>query len=147
MTRVSACLPAIGRLLLSSLFLWSGYLTLRNPGGTAQYVASVGVPAPGLMAWVIALIELAGGLALLLGIKARWAAAVLVAWCLVTALAVHLVAGLTSSDPASAFDNMVHVYKNLVMAGGLLYVARFGAGALSFDNGFRLDRDAGGVRS
>jgi putative oxidoreductase len=29
---------------------------------------------------------------------------------------------------------MIHFYKNLAMAGGLLYVVAFGAGALSLDN-------------
>ena len=32
-------------------------------------------------------------------------------------------------------DNMVNFYKNLVMAGGFLYVINFGAGAISFDEG------------
>jgi uncharacterized membrane protein YphA (DoxX/SURF4 family) len=32
---------------------------------------------------------------------------------------------------------MIHFYKNLAMAGGLLYVTAFGAGALSIDNGLR----------
>ena len=35
-----------------------------------------------------------------------------------------------------AYDNMIHFYKNMTMAGGLLYVTAFGAGALSFDNGW-----------
>jgi putative oxidoreductase len=35
----------------------------------------------------------------------------------------------------AAYDNMVHFYKNLAMAGGFLYVAAYGAGVLSVDNG------------
>jgi hypothetical protein len=38
---------------------------------------------------------------------------------------VHLVAG--------DFNNMIHFYKNLVMAGGFLYVMAYGAGAMSID--------------
>jgi putative oxidoreductase len=35
----------------------------------------------------------------------------------------------------AAYDNMIHFYKNLAIAGGLLYVTAYGAGALSVDNG------------
>ena len=110
-----------------------------DPGGTQGYYVAVGVPLPGLMVWLSIAIELGGGLAILVGLKARWAAIVLAAWCLVTAFAVHLVAGLGAADGGVAFDNMIHFYKNLVMAGGLLYVVAFGAGPLSVDRGLRPD--------
>ena len=61
------------------------------------------------------------------GYKTRWAAALLVLLCLGTAFGVHLSAG--------DMDNMMNFYKNLVMAGGFLYVINFGAGAISFDEG------------
>ena len=56
----------------------------------------------------------------------RWAAALLVLLCLGTAFGIHL--------PAGDMENMMHFYKNLVMAGGFLYVFAYGAGALSVDN-------------
>jgi putative oxidoreductase len=59
------------------------------------------------------------------GFKTRWAAAVLALFCLGTAFGVHLPAGDT--------DNMIHFYKNLVMAGGFLYVISFGADTMSID--------------
>jgi uncharacterized membrane protein YphA (DoxX/SURF4 family) len=37
--------------------------------------------------------------------------------------------------PAGDTENMINFYKNLVMAGGFLYVINFGAGVLSFDDG------------
>jgi putative oxidoreductase len=57
----------------------------------------------------------------------RWAAALLILLCLGTAFGVHL--------PAGDMDNMMNFYKNLVMAGGFLYVINFGAGTISFDEG------------
>jgi uncharacterized membrane protein YphA (DoxX/SURF4 family) len=57
----------------------------------------------------------------------RWAACLLVLLCLGTAFGVHL--------PPGDMDNMMDFYKNLVMAGGFLYVINFGAGAISFDEG------------
>jgi len=53
-----------------------------------------------------------------------------------TGFAVHLVADTSAADAMVAYDNMIHFYKNMTMAGGLLYVTAFGAGALSFDNGW-----------
>ena len=120
-----AFLLLFARLLMSSLFVWDGVVQLRNPGGTAQYFASVHVPAPDIAVWPAIPIHLLGGLALLVGFYTRWAAALLALVCLVTAFGVHL--------PAGDQNNMIHFYKNLVMTGGYLYVIAFGPGGLSFD--------------
>jgi putative oxidoreductase len=110
---------------MASLFLWEGTLQLRNPGGAAQYFASVGIPLPGIAVWVSIVIHLLGGAALLVGYKTRCAAIALLLLCLGTAFGVHLRAGDAG--------NMLHFYKNLVMAGGFLYVIAFGPGAISLD--------------
>jgi putative oxidoreductase len=125
MDNLKPYLAPLGRLLMSSLFLWSGIHKLRNPGGTAQYFANAHIPAPDVLVWVAIVIEVIGGLAILLGFKTRWAAAVLAIFCLVTAFAVHL--------PAGDAGNMINFYKNLVMAGGFLYVVAYGAGGMSID--------------
>ncbi len=98
-------------------------LQLRDPAGTVAYFASLNVPAPQVAVWVSIPIHLLGGVAILVGFKTRWAAAVLLLFCLGTAFGIHLRAG--------DMDNMF--YKNLVMAGGFLYVIAFGAGAIAFD--------------
>lgn len=122
---LKAYLPPLGRLLMSSLFIWDGVLQLRSPGSFVRYFESVHVPLPGVAVWVSIVIHLVGGLALLAGFRTRWAATLLALFCLGTAFAIHLPAGDT--------DNMIHFYKNLVMAGGFLYVIAFGAGAVSID--------------
>ena len=58
-----------------------------------------------------------------------WAAALLILLCLGTAFGVHL--------PAGDMENMMYFYKNLVMAGGLLYVIAFGPGAFALDKSAR----------
>ena len=120
-----AFLLPLARLLMSSLFVWDGIVQLRNPRGTAQYFASLHIPAPNVSVWISILVHLLGGLALLAGFYTRWAAALLVLVCLGTAFGVHL--------PAGDQGNMIHFYKNLVMTGGFLYVIAFGPGGLSFD--------------
>jgi putative oxidoreductase len=118
-------LPALARLLLCSLFIWDGVLQLREPAGTVDYFGTLNIPSPNIAVWVSIAVHLLGGIGILVGFMTRWAAALLILLCLGTAFGVHLPAG----DP----DNMMNFYKNLVMAGGFLYVIAFGPGAMSFD--------------
>ena len=118
-------LPTLARVLMCSLFIWDGVLQLRDPAGAVQYFASVNVPVPNIAVWVSIAVHLLGGIAILVGFMTRWAAAALLLLCLYTAFGVHL--------PAGDMDNMMNFYKNLVMAGGFLYIIAYGAGALSFD--------------
>ena len=118
-------LPALARLFLCSLFIWDGVLQLRDPAGTANYFMSLNIPLPQIAVWVSIAVHLLGGVGVLVGFMTRWAAALLILLCLGTAFGVHL--------PAGDMENMTHFYKNLVMAGGLLYVLAFGPGAFAFD--------------
>ncbi len=68
------------------LFVW-GF------GGVAGFLGQVGIPAPMLAAVVVTLVELLGGLAILLGLFARWAAIPLAINMAVAILTVHLRAG------------------------------------------------------
>jgi putative oxidoreductase len=55
----------------------------------------------------------------------RASGAALAAWCLITAALFH--------SNFADHNMMIHFLKNVAMAGGLLYVAAFGGGALSLD--------------
>lgn len=125
MENLKSYLPPLGRLLMSSLFIWAGINKLMNPSGTAQYFDQYHLPAPGVLVWIVIAIEILGGLAILVGFKTRWAAAVLAIFCLLTGFGIHL--------PVGDLPNMINFYKNLVMAGGFLYVVAFGAGIMSID--------------
>lgn len=119
-------IPAIGRVLLATIFVFSGVGKLLAPAATLGYIQSSGLPlAPLAMAIAVA-VELGGGIALALGIQTRLVAAVLAAFSIVTALAFH-----TSFGDQ---NQLIHLLKNVAMAGGLLQVVAFGAGAYSFDN-------------
>ncbi|RVB28716.1 DoxX family protein, partial [Mesorhizobium sp. M7A.F.Ca.CA.001.16.1.1] len=65
----------LGRVLLAVIFLLSGYGKLTALTGTAGYFGSLGLPLPTVTATVVGLIELLGGLAILVGFKTR-----IVAW-------------------------------------------------------------------
>ena len=115
----------LGRLLLASLFVWAGFGKLMNPSGVAEYFAHVNIPAPNVTVWLVIIIELVGGLAILAGFMTRWVALALAIFCLITGFAVHL--------PVGDQPNMINFFKNLTMAGGFLYVFAFGAGIWSVD--------------
>lgn len=118
-----------GRVLLSLIFIWSGYAKLMAPAATQVYFANLGLPAP-MLVWIVAVaIEFFGGLALLLGVQTRVVGSILAAWCVATALVAHT---------NFADRNMqIHFLKNIAMAGGFLYVAAFGAGTYSVQQVFR----------
>ena len=126
MENAKTYLVPLGRILLSSLFIWAGWGKLMNPSGTAGYFASYHLPAPDVLVWIVIIIELIGGLLNLIGFQARWVALVLAIFCLVTGFAIHL--------PAGDLPNMINFYKNLTMAGGFLYVVAYGAGPVSVDH-------------
>lgn len=121
-------LSLIARVLMGGAFVWFGCVKLLvfGPGGTAQYLAGTfHAPAPMLATWVAIIIEIVGGLAIILGVLTRWTAALLALWCLFTGLVFHLPAG----DP----DNISNFLKNMTMAGGFIYIVVYGAGALSIE--------------
>jgi len=76
--------------------------------------------------WILAVVvELGGGLAILLGLFTRPIGLVLAIWCVATALIAHT----NFADR----NQEIHFLKNMAMMGGFLYVAAFGAGAWSLD--------------
>ena len=117
--------PAIGRVLLATIFIFSGIGKLQAPAATMGYIASSGLPFAGLALGVAIVVELGGGLMLALGVQTRLVAAGLAAFSIVTGLAFHNAIG----DQ----NQLIHLLKNFAMAGGLLQVVAFGAGAYSFD--------------
>lgn len=124
-TNVTA-IPAIGRILLAAIFVISGIGKIAAPAATIGYIQAMGLPFATLGLAVAVIVELGGGVLLALGYKTRLVAAVLAAFSVVTAIAFHGAIG----DQ----NQFIHLLKNFAMAGGLLQVVAFGAGAFSIDN-------------
>ena len=118
-------LPLLGRILIGLVFLVSGLGKLTSFGPTTAYIASVGLPLPQL-GWAIAVIlEVGGGLLLILGFRVREVAIALAVFTLAAAIFFH-------SNFADR-NQMIHFLKNLVIIGGFLQIAYFGAGPYSLD--------------
>ena len=119
-------LPLLGRLLIGLPFVMSGLGKLAAYGTTTAMIAAAGLPVPPLAFAVAVLVELGGGVLLILGYQVRPIA---------IAQAIFTIAAAVSFHNNFADQNqMIHFLKNVMMAGGLLQIAAFGAGALSIDN-------------
>ena len=57
MDNLKTYLPPLGRLLMSSLFIWDGIRQLRSPSVFAQYFASLHVPLPNVAIWISVIIR------------------------------------------------------------------------------------------
>ena len=124
----------IARILLALMFVLSGFSKLTGLEGSAGYIASAGLPAPTLLALGAGLVELVGGVLLVIGWQARWAALALAAFTLLASVLFH---NFWAMPADKAFIQQLMFMKNLAVVGGLLFVFAFGAGTLSLDNSRR----------
>jgi len=122
--------PLVGRLLLALLFAPAGLSKLGNIGGTVQYMASVGMPAPGLLVWPAIAIELVGGLMLAVGLLSRHAAIALIVFTLVANFMFH---NFWAMPAAQVMLNQIMFFKNLALIGGLALIVASGPGRWSID--------------
>jgi len=116
----------LGRILLAHMFLISGIQKISGYAGTQQYMESVGLP--GMLLPLVILLEIGGGLALILGWFTRWAAWALAAFTLLAGILFHW-------DPANQMQTIMFM-KNICIVGGMLILAEHGAGAFSLDAKF-----------
>lgn len=114
-----------GRALIAAIFVMSGLGKITQPAASIAYMTAAGLPLAPLGLAAAALVELGGGIALILGYRTRFAAAVLAVFAIITALIFH--------SALSDQNQFIHFFKNVAVAGGLLQVVAFGGGRLSLD--------------
>lgn len=123
-------LAVVGRVLLALMFVLSGFGKLTGIEGTAAYIASAGLPMATALAVIVGLLEFVGGLALMVGFHARWAALALGVFTLLASLLFH---NFWAMPADKAFMQQLIFMKNLSVAGGMFIVAALGAGPASID--------------
>ncbi len=123
-------IPLVGRILLTALFLLSGFMKLTNWSGTAAYMASQGLPAASLLLAGAVFVEVVGGLCIVIGYQTRIAAVVQFLYLIPVTLVFHR---FWSAPPAQQMGFVVHFWKNIGIMGGLLLLAANGPGKLSVD--------------
>jgi putative oxidoreductase len=121
---------ALGRVLLSVIFIVSGYNKLVAIAGFTGFLTRQGLPAPQVLAYAVAVFEIVAGLMILVGFKTRWAA---LALAIFTGIALYL-AHKFWAVPADQYTNQLnHALKNLAIMGGFLLLFANGPGPYSVD--------------
>lgn len=115
--------PLAGRILLALIFILAGYGKIKGWDGTLGYMTSKGLPMPEVLLALTILVELGGGLLLLVGFQARWAALAIFLFLIPVTLIFHPF--WADPDQYNAF------MKNLAIMGGMLYVMTYGSGPYS----------------
>lgn len=113
----------IARILLSHIFILAGINKIGGYAGTQGYMESMGVP--GMLLPLVIVLEIGGGLAVLLGWQTRIAAIALAGFTALAAILFH-------SNLGDQMQ-MIMFMKNWAITGGLLLLVANGAGALSLD--------------
>lgn len=113
----------LGRALIGFLFFMSGVgIVLGGPSETSMYFDTLGLPLAGLLVWLVIVIKIVAGAAIIIGKRVGLASAVLIGFTALATLIGH--AGLNDMAP---FD-MISILKNLAIIGGLLYLMSYGPG-------------------
>jgi putative oxidoreductase len=105
------------RVVVGIVFLVHGFqkLFFMGFGGVAGMMEGLGVPAPVLFAVILTLVEVLGGLALILGLFTRVAAVPLAIDMLVATLMVHLPNGFSAANGGYEFT-LVLLVASLALA-------------------------------
>lgn len=115
-------LSVAARVLLAFIFIMAGYSKIGGYEGTQGYMDAMGVP--GALLPLVILLELGGGLALLIGLQTRLVAAALAGFSIISGVLFH-------SSPEQI--QQIMLMKNFAIAGGLLALVRTGAGRFGVD--------------
>jgi putative oxidoreductase len=123
--------------MVAAGFLFHGLPKLTSVGhaGVVGMLTGIGVPLPGLTAWGVGVVEVAGALAILLGVGVTLASALLIVEMAVAAVTVHLANGfnfinITGMGEQGPVFGMPGVEVNLLYIAALLSLLLSGPGAL-----------------
>lgn len=121
----------LGRVCLGSLYLVVGINHWRELTRLTHFMTGLPV-SPQAWAIVAATIEVAGGAAMVLGFRTRAFALLLVLFNLCAAAIGHPYWSI-AGDATARWAQFIHFWKDIGLAGGVLFVLARGAGPLSLD--------------
>ena len=123
-------LPAIGRIFLALIFVLSGIGKLGTIGATSAHMASAGIPYANDLVWGAVVLELGGGILLIVGLLTRLVGIAFFFYTLTLGVIFHAYWAMTGAAAHSQFSIF---YEHFAIMGGMLYVVAFGAGPYSVD--------------
>ena len=120
----------LARVALPVVFIIDGIGIFMNATGIAKTLAAKGFPQPAAFGYAVAALEVVGGVLIVVGFKARWAA---IALLLFTAGTIVLAHNFWDMEGVARAANQTQAFKNLSIMAGLLLIAAMGAGRYSID--------------
>ena len=120
---MSNLIDLIGRLLISVLFLISGYDKMLSIDGTMSWMEGFGIP--GFLLYPTIALEIILPLFVIIGYQARISAGLLAIFCIATAFLFHF-------DFVDQMQTIAFL-KNLGLAGGFLFIVANGTKDWSVD--------------
>jgi putative oxidoreductase len=128
----------VARILLSFMFIYSGFGKLADPAGTAGMIAGAGMPAATALAYLAGLFELVAGIAVLIGFQTKIVGWALALFCVFIGLMFHSGTVAVPGWPDAALGwinalNGIMLMKNFTLAGAYILLATFGPGLYSVD--------------
>lgn len=138
MSANSNAIILLARVLLSFLFIYSGFGKLSDPAGTAGMITGAGLPAGTALAYLAGLFEFVTGLAVLVGFQTKIVGWALAFFCIFTGVMFHSGTVAIEGWPEAALGwinalNGIMLMKNFTLAGAYILLATVGAGAYSID--------------
>ncbi len=124
--------PLLGRIFIAIIFLLSGVDKIMNFSKTADFMTSKGMPMAEVLLVPTIIIVLGGGLMLLVGWHARWAALAMALFMIPTTLIFHPFWTFPEAQQVNQFH---HFFKNVAILGGLVFVLGMGSGPKSLGSG------------
>ncbi len=129
-TRAQDLMLLMARVFMSLIFIMAGTSKISGFASVAADMASRQIPYSEILLVIGIIMELGGGLMLLLGYKTRFAGLMLFLFIIPVSYFFHDFWAI-SGDASQT--QMIHFLKNLTILGGFLYVMVFGGGRYSFD--------------
>jgi putative oxidoreductase len=126
----------LGRILLGGIFVLSGYGKLMGLSAFAASLEQKGVPFAAVMALIGAPVEFFGGLAIVLGIETRYAAALMVGFVIMATLISHR---FWEYQDAARQMQQTHFLKNVAIIGGFVVLFVQGGGRFALVRLWRRD--------
>lgn len=120
--------PLIGRILMSAIFILAGYDKIIGFENTSGYMESKGLPMADVLLVLTIIIELGGGILILVGWNARWAAAAIMLFLIPVTYVFHPFWSLEGREATMEYYAFM---KNLTIMGGMIYIVAYGSGPFS----------------
>lgn len=124
MNKLNPVFSLAGRVMIALIFVLAGLSKISAIEGTQGYMEAMGLS--GILIYPTILFEVGAGLAIIAGFQTRYVALGLAGFSLLSAFIFH--------NQLGEQTQFILFMKNVAMAGGFLFLARYGAGELSIDN-------------